>query len=104
MLKEKMTSQDVRQVVLDFMSLPETEFMVVAEVITDFKRQAQAKAERRTQAAELVARAKQRAAELKHLSREELGRQFMQTVEAVRAEAIAHNTASDSEAEWVRDD
>ena len=104
MLTEKLSSQDVRQVILDFMSLPETEFVAVAEVIMDLKRQAHEKTERRAQAAEIVAYARQRAAELKHLPRAELAAQFQASLDALRAQLQATGQTTDDEAEWVKDD
>lgn len=104
MLNETLTPRDVRQVIADFMSLPETEFMVVAEVIADLKQQAQAKADRRAQATALVARARQRTAELQRLPHTELIAQFHASLETLRAEALTNGTVTDDEAEWVNDD
>lgn len=103
MLNEKMTVQDVRQVIQDFMGLPETEFVAVAEVIADLKHQ-RARAARRAQVAELAAQVRQRAAELKKLPRAELAAQFEASLELLRAEAQAKGITTDDEADWVKDD
>lgn len=101
MLTDQLTAQDIRQTIIAFMRLPEAEFMVAALVIADLKQQALAKAERKARVAEIRARAKALAVELRGLSRAELGRQFMETLDAIRAEAIANGTALDiDEATW----
>ncbi len=89
----------VRRAVIEVAQLPENELLVVIEMVGDLKKQRAQK--KRATAAELVARARQRATEISHLSREEMMERFSQTVEAIRAEAIAKGTAIDGE--WESD-
>ena len=84
------TQELVRRAVIEVASLPEKDLVVVLQVVADLKR---AKAERRAQAAEIVARARERAAELKGLPREQLFDQFWAVLESIRAEAVAKGTA-----------
>ena len=83
---------------IEVASLPENDLVLVLEVVADLKR---AKAERRAQAAEVVAHARARAAELSSLPREQLFAQLEAALEDIRAEAIALGMAHDGD--WVGD-
>ena len=89
----------VRRAVIEVAQLPENELLVVIEIVGDLKKQRAQK--KRAAAADLVARARQRASEISRLSREEMMERFSQTLEAIRAEAIAKGTAI--EGEWESD-
>lgn len=91
-------SQDlIRKAVIEVAQLPENELLAVIELVNDLKKQ-RARPNREA-AVQMVARAKQRAAELSHLSREEVMQQFGNTLDAIRAEAIAKGTALEGELE-----
>lgn len=87
----------LRQVITSVAQLPPNELLVVFETINDLHHKESAKSSLTT--AEIVARAKVRAAEMKHLSREEAMERFSRTLDAIRAEAIANGTAIDGELE-----
>jgi hypothetical protein len=89
----------VRQAVIEVAQLPEDELLVVIEMIGALKKQRQNP--NREWAAEMVAKAKARAAEMSHLSREEAMEQFIRTMDAIREEAIEKGTAI--EGEWEGD-
>ncbi|HLB47502.1 MAG TPA: hypothetical protein VJL59_10900 [Anaerolineales bacterium] len=89
----------VRKAVIEVAQLPENELLVVIEMVDNLKKQ-RARPNRES-AAQIVARAKARAAETSHLSRAELMQQFGDALEAIRAEAIAKGTAI--EGEWAGD-
>ena len=89
----------VRKAVIEVAQLPENELLVVIEMVDNLKKQ-RARPNRES-AAQIVARAKARAAETSHLSRAALMQQFGDTLEAIRAEAIAKGTAI--EGEWEGD-
>ena len=102
MVMETLSPQDlVRRAVIEVASLPEQDIVVVMELIADLKTQARLKAERRAQAAELVARARQRAVELKGLPREAVFAEFRTALDRIREAAIADGTAI--EGEWEGD-
>jgi hypothetical protein len=91
-------SQDlVRKAVIEVAQLPENELLVVIEIVGDLKKQRAQK--KRSAAADLVARARQRAAETSRLSRAEMMERFSRTLETIRAEAIAKGTAIEGERE-----
>ncbi len=91
-------SQDlVRKAVIEVAQLPENELLIVIELVSDLKKQ-RARPNRES-AAQIVARARQRAKDITHLPREELMKQFSQTLDAIRAEAIAKGTAIEGELE-----
>ncbi|MCC6500014.1 MAG: hypothetical protein IT313_07070 [Anaerolineales bacterium] len=87
----------VRKAVVDVAQLPENELLVVIEMMENLKKQRIHP--NRESAAKLVAQAKARAAETSRLSRDELMKKFSQTIEAIRADAIAKNTAIEGELE-----
>ena len=89
----------VRKAVIEVAQLPENELLVVIEMVDNLKKQ-RARPNRES-AAQIVARAKARAVETSHLSREALIQQFGDALEAIRAEAIAKGTAI--EGEWEGD-
>ncbi len=70
---------------------------LVIELVNDLKKQ-RARPNRES-AAQIVVRAKQRAKDINHLPREALMKQFSETVDAIRAEAIAKGTAIEGELE-----
>ena len=88
----------VRRAVTEVVSLQDPDLLIVLEIVADLKR---AKVERRTQAAEMVALARKRAAELKGLPQAELIKRLTATLDSIRAEAIAKGTAI--EGEWEGD-
>ena len=89
----------VRKAVIEVAQLPENELLIVIEMVDNLKKQ-RARPNRES-AAQIVARAKARAVETRHLSRAALMQQFGDTLEAIRAEAIAKGTAI--EGEWEGD-
>ncbi|MEK7441714.1 MAG: hypothetical protein AAB571_05390 [Chloroflexota bacterium] len=90
----------LRQVITSVAQLPVPELMVVYETITILK-QKDAKGENRLSPAEVVARAKQRASEMSHLSHEEAVQRFINATDKIRAEAIEKGIAI--EGEWESD-
>ena len=88
----------LRRAVIEVASLPERDLVVVLEIVADLK---QTKAARRAQAAELVARARKRAEELKDMPREQVFAQFRAAIESIRAGVIAKGTAI--EGDWEGD-
>ena len=89
----------VRKAVIEVAQLPENELLVVIEMVDNLKKQ-RARPNRES-AAQIVARAKARAVETSHLSREVLIQQFGDALEAIRAAALAKGTAIDGE--WEGD-
>jgi len=89
----------LRQVITSVAQLPPNDLLVVYETISDLKQKESEKP--KLTAAEIVARAKVRAAEMSHLSRAEVMERFSATLEAIRADAIAKGTAI--EGEWEQD-
>ncbi|OIN91680.1 MAG: hypothetical protein COS37_02850 [Anaerolineae bacterium CG03_land_8_20_14_0_80_58_20] len=89
----------IRKAVIEVANLPENELLIVIEMVDTLKKQ-RARPNREL-AAELLARAKARAAEMSHLSREEVMERFSKSLDAIRAEAIAKGTAI--EGEWEND-
>jgi len=89
----------VRKAVIEVAQLPEKELLIVIETVETLKKQ-RARPNREL-AAQIVARAKARAAEMSHLSREEAMERFAKSLDAIRADAIAKGTAI--EGEWEDD-
>ena len=89
----------IRKAVIEVANLPENELLIVIEMVDTLKKQ-RARPNREL-AAELLARAKARAAEMSHLSREEVMERFSKSLDAIRADAIAKGTAI--EGEWEDD-
>ncbi len=89
----------LRQVITSVAQLPPDELLVVYETINDLRRKESEKSS--LTAAEIVARAKVRAAEMSHLSHEEVVQRFIDAMERIRADAIAKGTAI--EGEWESD-
>ncbi|NOH03725.1 MAG: hypothetical protein HND47_18060 [Chloroflexi bacterium] len=87
----------VRKAVVEVAQLPENELLVVLEMVDALKRQRAHP--NRELASKIVAQARKRAESTRHLSREELMKQFSDTFEAIRADAIAKNTAIEGELE-----
>lgn len=85
----------VRKAVVEVAQLPENELLVVIEMVDNLKKQRAHP--NRELAAKIVAQARVRAAETSHLSRDELMKQFGDTLEAIRSDAIAKGTAIDGE-------
>lgn len=89
---ESLTPQDlIRQAVMEVAQLQENELMVVIEMIDEIKKQ-RPKTNKEI-ATELVERARARATEMSHLSREEVMQKFSRAMDAIRAEAIQKGTA-----------
>ncbi|MBI3166720.1 MAG: hypothetical protein IPG44_06630 [Anaerolineales bacterium] len=91
-------SQDlVRKAVIEVAQLEEKELLIVIEMVDTLKKQ-RARPNKEL-AAEIVAKAKARAEEVKYLSRDEAMEKFGNTLNAIREEAIAKGTAVDGEVE-----
>jgi hypothetical protein len=95
---EALAPQDlVRKAVIAVAQLQENELLIVIETVESLKKQ---RARPNKEAAkEIVARAKARAAETRDLPRAELLKKFSDTLDAIRAEAIANGTAIEGELE-----
>lgn len=89
----------VRKAVIEVAQLQEKELLIVIEMVDTLKKQRAHP--NRELAAEILSRAKARAAEMSHLSRAEVMEKFSKTLDAIRAEAIAKGTAI--EGEWESD-
>ena len=87
----------LRQAVIEVAQLRENELLVVIEMIGEIKKKRPNP--KREAALEIVERARARAAETTHLSREEIMERFSHTMEAIRAEAIEKGTAIEGELE-----
>jgi len=87
----------IRKAVIEVAQLPENELLVVIEMVDMLKKQ-RTRPNRET-ASEIVARAKIRAADTSGLPRTELMRQFGDTLEEIRAEAVEKGTAIEGELE-----
>lgn len=95
---QSLAPQDlVRKAVVEVAQLPENELLVVIELVDTLKKQRAHP--NRELAAKIVALAKARALETRHLSRSELMKRFGETVEAIRLDAIAKHTAIEGELE-----
>lgn len=98
MSQQNIAPQDlVRKAVVEVAQLPENELLVVIEMVDTLKKQRAHS--NRDQAAKIVAQAKARASETRQLSRDELMKQFKNTIEAIRADAIARGAAIEGEFE-----
>ena len=87
----------VRKAVIEVAQLPENELLLVIEMVGELKKQRTRP--NRPSAQQIVAHAKERAAETSHLPRAELMQQFSAVLEEIRAEAIAKGTAIEGELE-----
>ena len=97
-MNENILSQDlVRKAVIEVAQLEEKELLIVIEMVDTLKKQ-RARPNKEL-AAEIVAKAKARAEEVKYLSRDEAMEKFGNTLNAIREEAIAKGTAVDGEVE-----
>jgi len=95
---QNLAPQDlVRKAVVEVAQLPENELLIVIEMVDNLKKQRAHPS--RALAANIVAQAKARALETSHLSREELMKQFGDTLEAIRSEAVAKGVAIEGELE-----
>lgn len=100
MTTQSPTPQDlIRQAVMEVAQLQENELIVVIEMIGEIKKHRPKT--NKGMAAEIVERAKARAAEMSHLSHDEIMQKFSKAMDAIRAEAIEKGTAI--EGEWERD-
>lgn len=98
MAQQTLAPQDlVRKAVVDVAQLPENELLVVIEVMDNLKKNRVNS--NRDRAAKIVAQAKARASETRQLSHDELMKQFKNTIEAIRADAIARGVAIEREFE-----
>jgi len=91
------SEQLLRQVISSVAQLPPNELVVVYETINDLHHKERGKSS--LTADEILARARARAAEMIHLSREEAMERFGRALDAIRAEAIAKGTAIEGELE-----
>ncbi len=90
----------VRRAVIEVASLPEKDLVLVIEFVADLK-QSRTGDSQRPSASEILARARQRAAEMASLPREEVFARFMAAAERIRAQAVANGTAI--EGDWEGD-
>ncbi len=98
MNSDTLASQDlVRKAVIEVAQLQDKELLIVIEMVDTLKKQ-RARPNKEL-AAEILARAKARAEEMKHLSREEAMEKFSKSLDAIREDAIAKGTAIDGEVE-----
>lgn len=93
-----LASQDlVRKAVIEVAQLQDKELLIVIEMVDTLKKQ-RARPNREL-AAEILAKAKARAEEVKYLSRDKAMEKFGKTLDAIREDAIAKGTAIDGEVE-----
>ncbi len=93
-----MIPQDlIRKAVIEVAQLPENELLVVIELVIELKKQRSHP--NREAASEIVSRAKFRATNTKKLSHTELMKQFGETLEGIRSEAVEKGTAIEGELE-----
>lgn len=85
----------VRQAVIEVAQLPENELLVILETIASLKEQRARP--NRERAAQIVARARTRALDTEQLPREVLFQQFNETLENIRAQAVAKGIAIEDE-------
>ncbi len=90
----------IRKTIIEVVSLPEKDMLTVLEFVGKIKQREKDKLPKLT-VAEVHAEANRIAAETANMSREEIMNRFRETVEQIRAEAIAKGTAIDGE--WERD-
>jgi hypothetical protein len=93
------TEKLLRQVITSVAQLPPNDLLVVYETIADLKQKESQKPS--LTSAEILARAKARAEEMKHLSHEEAVQRFIDATDRIREDAIAKGTAI--EGEWESD-
>ena len=93
------TEKLLRQVITSVAQLPPNDLLVVYETIADLKQKEKQKPP--LTSAEILARAKARAEEMKHLSHEEAVQRFIDAMDRIREDAIAKGTAI--EGEWESD-
>ncbi len=87
----------VRKAVIEVAQLPEKELLIVIEMVDSLKKQRSRP--NKELAAEILAKAKARAEEVRYLSRDEAMEKFGATLNAIREDAIAKGTAIDGEME-----
>lgn len=93
-----LASQDlVRKAVIEVAQLQDKELLIVIEMVDTLKKQ-RARPNKEL-AAEILAKAKARAEEVRYLSRDEAMEKFGKTLDAIREDAIAKGTAIDGEVE-----
>jgi hypothetical protein len=93
-----LVSQDlVRKAVIEVAQLQDKELLIVIEMVDTLKKQ-RARPNKEL-AAEILAKAKARAEEVRYLSRDEAMEKFGKTLDAIREDAIAKGTAIDGEVE-----
>jgi hypothetical protein len=98
MNRQSLAPEDlVRKAVVEVAQLPENELLIVIEMVDNLKKQRAHP--NRELASNIVAQAKARAAETRYLPHEELMKQFSDTLEAIRADAIAKGTAIERDLE-----
>ena len=87
----------VRKAVIEVAQLPEKELLIVIEMVDSLKKQRAHP--NKELAVEILAKAKARAEEVRYLSRDEAMEKFGKTLDAIREDAIAKDTAIDGEVE-----
>lgn len=83
------TEKLLRQVITSVAQLPPNDLLVVYETIADLKQKESQKTP--LTSAEILARAKARAEEMKHLSHEEVVQRFIDSTERIRAESTGES-------------
>lgn len=102
MTAQTLPAQDLlRRAIIEVASLPEKDLLIVLNVVADLKQPPPL--DPRARVAEIRAHAQVLAAEMQGLSREELFRRFFVNLEEIRTHAIANGTATDGEADWVKE-
>lgn len=93
-----LASQDlIRKAVIEVAQLEEKELLIVIEMVDTLKKQ-RARPNKEL-AADILAKAKARAEEVRYLSRDEAMEKFGKTLDAIREDAIVKGTAMDGEVE-----
>jgi hypothetical protein len=93
-----LASQDlVRKAVIEVAQLEEKELLIVIEMVDTLKKQRARP--NKDLAADILAKAKARAEEVKYLSRDEAMEKFGKTLDAIRKDAIEKGTAIEGEVE-----
>lgn len=93
------TEKLLREVIADVAKLPPNDLLVVYETISDLKQRDKGQSVFDTD--KILARAKERASELSHLTHAEVVQRFIDATDRIRAEAIEKGTAI--EGEWESD-
>jgi hypothetical protein len=97
-MNSNVLAQDlVRKAVIEVAQLEEKELLIVIEMVDTLKKQRARP--NKDLAADILAKAKARAEEVKYLSRDEAMERFGKTLDAIREDAIAKGTAIDGELE-----